>query len=91
VAVFVLKKVAANWVVCLGLKCSSFNGFFVSYFQIPGYTRKEGAVWYYSYKAISLVQNYMQEFPELFEHLAKHTGNDVFYESDVFSAVNEMG
>lgn len=59
--------------------------------QIPGYTRKEGTVWLYSYRAVSLVQNYMQEFPELFEHLAKHTGNDVFYESDVFSKVNEVG
>jgi 5'-3' exoribonuclease 1 len=59
--------------------------------QIPGYTRKEGTVWLYSNKAVSLVQNYMQEFPELFEHLAKHTGNDVFYESDVFSTADIMG
>lgn len=59
--------------------------------QIPGYTRKEGTAWFYSNKAVSLVQNYMQEFPELFEHLAKHTGNDVFYESDVFSTANDMG
>jgi len=60
-------------------------------YQIPGYTRKEGTAWYYSNKAVSLVQNYMQEFPDLFEHLAKHTGNDVFYESDVFSTANYMG
>jgi hypothetical protein len=33
----------------------------------------------------------MQVFPELFEHLAKHTGNDVFYESDVFSTASNMG
>jgi len=59
--------------------------------QIPGYTRKEGTVWFYSNKAVSLVQNYMQEFPELFEHLAKHTGNDVFYESDIFSTADDMG
>jgi 5'-3' exoribonuclease 1 len=59
--------------------------------QIPGYTRKEGTSWFYSNKAVSLVQNYMQEFPELFEHLAKHTGNDVFYESDVFSTASVMG
>lgn len=59
--------------------------------QIPGYTRKDGTVWLYSNKAVSLVQNYMQEFSELFEHLAKHTGNDVFYESDVFSTTNDTG
>jgi hypothetical protein len=59
--------------------------------QIPGYTRKEGIVWQYSNKAIDLVRNYMQEFPELFDYLAKHTGNDVFYESDVFPTENKRG
>jgi len=48
-------------------------------------------VWLYSNKAVSLVQNYMQEFPELFEHLAKHTGNDVFYESDIFPIADDTG
>lgn len=59
--------------------------------QIPGYTRKEGAVWQYSNKAVNLVQNYMHEFPELFDYLAKHTGNDIFYESDVFPTANRKG
>ncbi|XP_021920765.1 5'-3' exoribonuclease 1 isoform X2 [Zootermopsis nevadensis] len=59
--------------------------------EIPGYTRKLGAVWQYSNKAVDLVQKYMEQFPVLFEHLAKHTGNDVFYESDVLSPVNEGG
>jgi 5'-3' exoribonuclease 1 len=59
--------------------------------QIPGYTRKEGTAWLYSNKAVNLVNNYMQEFPELFVYLAKHTGNDIFYESDVFSTADDMG
>jgi archaellum biogenesis protein FlaJ (TadC family) len=46
-------------------------------------------MWQYSNKAVDLVRKYMQEFPELFEYLAKHTGNDVFYESDIFSAISE--
>ncbi|KAJ9598748.1 hypothetical protein L9F63_026718, partial [Diploptera punctata] len=51
---------------------------------IPGYTRKDGSVWQYSNKAVELVCSYMQKFPQLFDYLAKHTGYDVFYESDVF-------
>lgn len=75
----------------LDLKCFHFMVTLFPVCQIPGYTRKEGTVWLYSNKAVSLVQNYMQVFPELFEHLAKHTGNDVFYESDVFSTASNMG
>ncbi|XP_067006470.2 5'-3' exoribonuclease 1 [Anabrus simplex] len=52
--------------------------------EIPGYTRKEGGVWYYSSKAVDLVQDYIKKFPELFDYLNYHTGNDVFYESDIF-------
>jgi hypothetical protein len=33
----------------------------------------------------------MQEFPELFDYLAKHTGNDIFYESDVFPTAGKKG
>jgi hypothetical protein len=68
-----------------------FNASFDSFSQISGYTRKEGGVWQYSYKAVNLVQNYMKEFPELFDYLAKHTGNDIFYESDVFPSANRKG
>jgi len=77
--------------MCLDLKCFRLTVTLFVVCQIPGYTRKEGTVWFYSNKAVILVQNYMQEFPKLFEHLAKHTGNDVFYESDIFSTANDTG
>ncbi|XP_063223399.1 5'-3' exoribonuclease 1 isoform X2 [Bacillus rossius redtenbacheri] len=52
--------------------------------EVPGYTRKDGQVWLYSHKAVELVKDYIHEFPELFEYLAQNTGNDVFYENQLF-------
>ncbi|KAK4879546.1 hypothetical protein RN001_007692 [Aquatica leii] len=52
--------------------------------EIPGYTRKEGNIWYYSEKAIALVSAYMNEFPVVFGYLNFHVGKDVFIEDDIF-------
>ena len=88
---FYRKNIVVKLSMCLDLKCFHLMVTLFLVCQIPGYTRKDGTVWLYSNKAVSLVQNYMQEFSELFEHLAKHTGNDVFYEYDVFSTTNDTG
>ncbi|KAB0798453.1 hypothetical protein PPYR_09446 [Photinus pyralis] len=52
--------------------------------EIPGYTRKDGNVWYYSEKAVELVGEYMARFPKVFEYLNFHAGKDVYEEHKMF-------
>ncbi|KAK5646017.1 hypothetical protein RI129_004481 [Pyrocoelia pectoralis] len=52
--------------------------------EIPGYTRRDGNLWYYSEKAVSLVSAYMNEFPKVFEYLNFHVAKDIYIEHDMF-------
>nr|CAD7460816.1 unnamed protein product [Timema tahoe] len=54
--------------------------------EIPGYTKKENTTWLYSKKAVKLVKDYINQFPELFDYLSqnKNTGNDMFFEIHIF-------
>ncbi|KAF5297711.1 hypothetical protein FQA39_LY12042 [Lamprigera yunnana] len=52
--------------------------------EVPGYTHKEGNTWYYSEKAISLVADYMNEFPVIFEFLNFNIGRDNICDDDIF-------
>ncbi|CAG2057549.1 unnamed protein product, partial [Timema podura] len=51
-----------------------------------GYTKKENTTWLYSKKAVKLVKDYINQFPELFDYLSqnKNTGNDMFFEIHIF-------
>lgn len=52
--------------------------------ETPGYTRKVEGTWLYSPKAIQLVHDYMEAFPDLFMFIHKNMGNDVYNEKDIF-------
>nr|CAD7397262.1 unnamed protein product [Timema poppensis] len=54
--------------------------------EIPGYTKKENTTWLYSKKAVKLVKDYINQFPELFDYLSqnKNIGNDMFFEIHIF-------
>lgn len=50
-----------------------------------GYTKKQNNMWLYSDKVVDLVKNYYNKVPQLFSLLEKTTGNDLYFESDIFS------
>ncbi|XP_077990094.1 5'-3' exoribonuclease 1-like [Glandiceps talaboti] len=53
--------------------------------EVPGFTKKEeDGNWTYSMKSQDVIAQYIQKFPELFDHVAKNAQNDMFYEEDVF-------
>lgn len=52
--------------------------------ETPGYTRKVEGTWLYSPKAIALVNDYMEAYPELFTFISQNMGNDVYTEQDIF-------
>lgn len=45
--------------------------------EIPGYTRKMNTSWMYSQKAVRLVEEYLDKFPEIIYHLAQGQNNDL--------------
>lgn len=51
--------------------------------EIPGYTKRDGTLWFYSDKAIQLVKQYSEYCPRLFEYLNGHNEN-VYYVEDIF-------
>ncbi|KAL5525520.1 hypothetical protein ACEPAG_6856 [Sanghuangporus baumii] len=51
--------------------------------KVIGYSRKNGRFWEFSEKAIELIQEYKNEFPELFERLVGH-GDQFAQASDIF-------
>ncbi|CAH1774576.1 unnamed protein product [Owenia fusiformis] len=55
--------------------------------EVPGYTKKNDGTWLYSTKALKIIQEYIEKFPELFEHFSQNqTHNDNYYEEDVFGS-----
>lgn len=56
--------------------------------EIPGYTRKVEGQWLYSPKAVQLVKEFMDTFPDLFRFIQTHLGNDVFTEQELFPGQN---
>ncbi|XP_071053139.1 5'-3' exoribonuclease 1 isoform X2 [Onthophagus taurus] len=63
--------------VGLNLKFSKRNE------EIPGYTRKDGNFWYYSEKAVELVKQFKELFPEVFSYVNLHNEN-VYYLEDIY-------
>ncbi|KAI9330895.1 XRN 5'-3' exonuclease N-terminus-domain-containing protein [Zopfochytrium polystomum] len=53
--------------------------------KVLGYTRKTAAGWEYSTKAVSLVQDYKNKFPEVFAGLQRKIKADYCEETDFFS------
>lgn len=41
-------------------------------------------MWLYSRKAISLIRDYVEKFPEVFEHLSRKTSDDVYDDKDIY-------
>lgn len=41
-------------------------------------------MWLYSRKAIALIRDYVENFPEVFEHLCKQTSDDVYDDKDIY-------
>ena len=52
--------------------------------ELVGYTKKHNNMWLYSDKVVELVKNYYNKVPQLFSLLEKSTGNDLYFESDLY-------
>ncbi|XP_044268734.1 5'-3' exoribonuclease 1 isoform X2 [Tribolium madens] len=52
--------------------------------ETPGYTRKIENVWFYSDKAVGLVREYVNRFPEVFNFLAR-SSNDELVADEIFN------
>lgn len=53
--------------------------------EIPGWSRKAENGWQYSLKTIDVLKRYINEFPDFFDFLSRHThGSDDFTDVDVF-------
>ncbi|XP_066586587.1 5'-3' exoribonuclease 1-like isoform X2 [Prorops nasuta] len=51
--------------------------------EVHGYTKKLNGRWLYSEKVVEVIQNYMFEWPELFEKMANANYSDVCYKLDL--------
>ncbi|XP_002730377.1 5'-3' exoribonuclease 1-like [Saccoglossus kowalevskii] len=53
--------------------------------EVAGFTRKdEDGNWTYSIKTQHIIADYIEKFPDLFDHVSQNAQNDMFYEDDVF-------
>jgi len=55
--------------------------------EVCGFSKRgEDNNWIYSSKTVTAINDYMTNFPEIFEYLAKsgNLSNDMFHHSDVF-------
>lgn len=59
--------------------------------EVPGYTKKVGSEWMYSFAAEQLLVEYLERFPELFSYISKNSQEDIFYEDDIWPGENENG
>lgn len=56
--------------------------------EVPGFTRKENNMWLYSRKSVELLKEYVEKFPEVFEHISRQTSDDVYDDKDIFRGDN---
>ncbi|KAK3912768.1 5'-3' exoribonuclease 1 [Frankliniella fusca] len=56
--------------------------------EVPGFTKKENNIWLYSRKAIAVLKEYVEKFPEVFELLSKQTSNDMYDDKDIYPDEN---
>ena len=53
--------------------------------QILGYARKMvGGGWSFSPDAVKILEEFKEKFPKMFEYLISNTGEDSYYEQDLF-------
>ena len=55
--------------------------------EVCGFSKRgEDNNWMYSTKTIAAMNDYMENFPEIFDHLSKsgNLSNDIYHHSDVF-------
>jgi 5'-3' exoribonuclease 1 len=52
--------------------------------KVIGYSRKNGNQWEFSSKAITLIQEYISKFPEVFSAQERINKNDMFLDTDIF-------
>ena len=53
--------------------------------QILGYVRKMvGGGWSFSPDAVRILEEFKEKFPTMFEYLVGNTGEDSYYEQDLF-------
>ena len=53
--------------------------------QILGYARKMvGGGWSFSPDAVKILEEFKEKFPKMFEYLVGNTGEDSYYEQDLF-------
>ena len=59
--------------------------------KVIGYSRKRSNGWEFSQKAIELLRNYLQSFPEFFQALQKNPQGDIYQDTDFYpeNVVNE--
>lgn len=52
--------------------------------EIPGYTKKKDNTWYYSAKAVELVRDYVDKFPEVIVFFSRNPKADGIFAKDIF-------
>ncbi|KAF8442606.1 XRN 5'-3' exonuclease N-terminus-domain-containing protein [Terfezia claveryi] len=54
--------------------------------KVLGYSRKRGNGWEFSEKAIALLRDYMQKFPEFFRALQRNPQGDIYQDTEFYPA-----
>ncbi|XP_034558490.1 5'-3' exoribonuclease 1 isoform X2 [Notolabrus celidotus] len=59
--------------------------------EVPGYTKKTEKEWLYSAAVEELLAEYLDRFSEVFNTVSRNSHDDVFYEDDIWPAVEQNG
>ena len=92
-------KIGLNWkfarrnqevymhVTCISVRKTFETKIFIEiiFTQILGYARKMvGGGWSFSPDAVKILEEFKEKFPKMFEYLVSNTGEDSYYEQDLF-------
>ncbi|XP_041954750.1 5'-3' exoribonuclease 1 isoform X1 [Alosa sapidissima] len=59
--------------------------------EVPGYTKRTEKEWLYSAAVEELLAEYLERFSEVFNTVSRNSHDDVFYEDDIWPALEENG
>lgn len=59
--------------------------------EVPGYTKRTEKEWLYSAAVEELIAEYLERFSEVFDHVARNSHDDIFYEDDIWPGEDENG
>ncbi|XP_026681598.1 5'-3' exoribonuclease 1 isoform X1 [Diaphorina citri] len=60
--------------------------------EVVGFTRRDETTkkWFYTEQVVTLIKNYMKQFPEVFGFLKDHSSDDIYLRDDVFPHQGEQ-